>query len=152
MSKFWKTYERFLRALGFDKFGNFVAIIDHNGGVVNSAYKLWRFDTLKKGELVGMDEFGNKYYHNKNYFICRSRWVEHADYFGLNYDATHIPPQWHGWLHYKTDYLPHEDPHRPNYPWSLQASENLTGTTDAYMAYSTTKPKIQLWKPKSKST
>jgi hypothetical protein len=45
-----------------------------------------------------------------------------------------------------------QDPHRPKHPWMIDHTENLSGTEDAYMPYSTTKPKIEAWvppKPKS---
>jgi NADH:ubiquinone oxidoreductase subunit len=65
----------------------------------------------------------------------------------VNYDATNVPVEWFGWLHYKTDLLPHEDPSRPKYKWMSEHTQNLSGTDDAYVPYSTTKSKIQAWKP-----
>ena len=41
-------------------------------------------------------------------FIGRNRWVIYSDRFGYDYDASHVDPQWYGWLHYKTDTLPYE--------------------------------------------
>lgn len=49
----------------------------------------------------------------------------------------------------KTDLPPNRDGHRPQYKWMADHSENLSGTTDAYYPYSTTRPKIEAWDPKS---
>lgn len=102
---------------------------------------------MKSGTLVGVDGFGNRYYENNYYGFGKNRWVEYADNVGLEYDASQITPRWNGWIHHKTDYLPHEDAGRPIYDWMLPASENQTFRKDAYVPYSTTKPKIEAWKP-----
>jgi len=81
------------------------------------------------------------------FFIGRNRWVIYADKVGLNYDASQVPPEWFGWLHYKTDLPPHKDPSRPKYKWMLDHQANMSGTEEAYMPYSTTKPKITPWQP-----
>jgi len=135
---------------GVDKFVRGVKIIEETGGIAHTFNKLWRFDTLKSGTLVGTDEFGNSYFENNRYFFGRNRWVEYAPHVGFHYDASQIPPKWYGWLHYKTDLLPHEDEARPNYPWILEACENVTGTREAYAPYSTVPPKIKQWTPKSR--
>ncbi|CAN6311729.1 unnamed protein product, partial [Urochloa humidicola] len=52
--------------------------------------------------LVGVDKFGNKYYeklHDTQY--GRHRWVEYAE--KSRYNASQVPPEWHGWLHHITD-------------------------------------------------
>ncbi|RLN43131.1 putative NADH dehydrogenase [Panicum miliaceum] len=52
--------------------------------------------------LVGVDKFGNKYYeklHDTQY--GRHRWVEYAE--KDRYNASQVPPEWHGWLHHITD-------------------------------------------------
>jgi NADH:ubiquinone oxidoreductase subunit len=36
----------------------------------------------------------------------RHRWVEYKD--NDMYNASTVPPEWHGWLHYITDYTPSE--------------------------------------------
>lgn len=89
----------------------------------------YRQDELKIGTLVGTDEMGNRYYENNLYFYGnilifsyinifnnyikikylisgRNRWVEYHESVGLNYDASQIPAEWYGWIHYKTDLLP----------------------------------------------
>lgn len=67
---------------------------------------------------------------------------------GLDYDGSQVPADWYGWLHYKTDLIPTEDPSRPNYKWMADHTENLSGTPFQYTPYSTTRPKIEPWVPK----
>ncbi|EFN66947.1 Probable NADH dehydrogenase [ubiquinone] 1 alpha subcomplex subunit 12, partial [Camponotus floridanus] len=104
-------------------------------------------DELKTGTLVGQDKYGNRYYENNMYFVGRNRWVIYADKVGFNYDGSQVPAEWFGWLHYKTDLTPDKDPARPKYKWMLDHQQNLSGTNEAYMPYSTTKPKIEPWQP-----
>ncbi|KAE8692973.1 NADH dehydrogenase 1 alpha subcomplex subunit 12 [Hibiscus syriacus] len=53
--------------------------------------------------LVGVDKFGNKYYEKLgDTQIGRHRWVEYAK--KDRYDASQVPPEWHGRLHCITDH------------------------------------------------
>ncbi|VVC30075.1 NADH dehydrogenase [ubiquinone] 1 alpha subcomplex subunit 12 [Cinara cedri] len=131
----------------FNKITTGINIIKANGGPLNALKKLFRQDELKIGTLVGIDEMGNRYYENNMYFYGRNRWVEYDDSVGLNYDASQIPAEWYGWIHYKTDLLPCHDPSRPKYKWIAKHTENETGTERQYVPYSTTPPKIQAWVP-----
>ncbi|CAG8508387.1 16475_t:CDS:2 [Cetraspora pellucida] len=98
----------------------------------------------KAGTLVGIDQFGNKYYENKEEIFGRDRWVDYAQHYG---DASQIPPEWHNWMHRIVDTPPTVDPlPRPKYV--LPHTENLTGTRKAYRPYNTTAPKITAWEPK----
>ncbi|CAG9767864.1 unnamed protein product [Ceutorhynchus assimilis] len=135
---------------GLDRIFKLMKTIKDYGGLRASLYKLYRIDNLRPGRLVATDKFGNKYYENNAYFYGRNRWVEYAPKYGLDYDASQVPAEWYGWLHYKTDYLPSEDPGRPKYKWMAEYTENLTGTKLQYMPYTTTNPKIQAWVPPSK--
>ncbi|XP_076750988.1 NADH dehydrogenase (ubiquinone) B17.2 subunit [Xylocopa sonorina] len=135
------------KSLGLDKVNKLWRIIQENGGIFNSLRTLYRVDELKTGTLVGEDKFGNKYYENNEYFFSSNRWVIYSDRYGMDYDGSQVPPEWFGWLHYKTDLPPHKDPNRPKYKWMLDHTQNLSGTNEAYMPYSTTKPKIIPWKP-----
>lgn len=59
------------------------------------------------GELVGTDEYGNKYFEQKDAILNRDRWVVFANsthYTGQN--PTVVSPEWHGWLHFITDDSP----------------------------------------------
>ncbi|KAJ8707243.1 hypothetical protein PYW08_011377 [Mythimna loreyi] len=139
------------KIFALDKVTNFFNIIRQNGGIRASLYKLYRQDELKDGTLVGEDKYGNKYYENPRYFYGRNRWVEYNDKVYMNYDGSQVPAEWFGWLHYKTDLPPHQDPSRPKYKWMADFTENLSGTTGQYVPYSTTRPKVEPWVPKSKS-
>jgi len=86
-----------------------------------------RLFTMFYGELVGSDEFGNKYYvdrRTKGQHRER-RWVI---YTGAA-EASKVPADWHAWLHRTNGPLPNED-RRP--VWQLPHQQNLTGTDLAY--------------------
>lgn len=95
----------------------------------------WLFTKIN-GELVGTDEFGNRYYRTRpgsnNRHIGRGhgerRWVA---YKGAA-EPSKVPPYWHGWLHHVTDDIPIERDKTLLYPWSRQHVPNLTGTSLAY--------------------
>ncbi|XP_039949259.1 probable NADH dehydrogenase [ubiquinone] 1 alpha subcomplex subunit 12 [Bactrocera neohumeralis] len=134
--------------LGLDRLGKIFQIIRQSGGIKNAYMKMYRYDDLKIGTLVGTDKYGNRYYENPYYFYGRNRWVEYADHLNLEYDGSQIPADWYGWMHYKTDLPPIRDGSRPKYKWMADHSENLSGTKEQYMPYSTTPPKVQAWDPK----
>jgi NADH:ubiquinone oxidoreductase subunit len=97
--------------------------------------QLW---TWRKGEFVGEDKAGNRYFRtrrrrkNKHAVIDRRlgferRWVQ---YNGLA-DASRVPAEWHGWLHHTVDTLPNEESFTER-PWHEGHQPNLTGTPGAY--------------------
>ena len=55
----------------------------------------------RKGELVGEDELGNKYYQDVSSQQGRNRWVVPPD--ADDYSAANVPRGWHGWLHHAND-------------------------------------------------
>jgi len=65
-------------------------------------------DELSVGTLKGTDEFGNKYFENKENISGRARWVLYADY--KNFTPASVPAEWHSWLHHVVDYTPVEVP------------------------------------------
>jgi NADH:ubiquinone oxidoreductase subunit len=86
------------------------------------------FTVGKRGRLVGSDEFGNKYYEDRtaknSYDVGRKRrWVIYKGYA----DASKIPPDWHGWMHYIYDTPPSEEP-LPRKSWELPHLPNMSGT------------------------
>lgn len=85
--------------------------------------------TFFHGRLVGVDEFGNRYYREKKTPKNRreKRWVM---YKGIA-EPSKVPPQWHGWLHHTFDKPPVERA-SPHYRWLKPPLPNLTGTPDAY--------------------
>ncbi|KAL1461719.1 hypothetical protein WDU94_013591 [Cyamophila willieti] len=126
---------------------NLKEIYDHNGGFKGCVDIMWRTDDLKFGKCVGADQFGNKYYENPRYFFGRNRWVIYNKNCGLNYDASMVPSEWFGWLHYKTDYTPCQDPGRPVYKWMGEHTMNQSATNKEYVPYSSTREKIEAWQP-----
>jgi len=129
-------------------------IYAQNGNSIKgNLYAFYRQSFLKDGTLIGTDGHGNKYYENKEFAIGRSRWVIYAPKFGMDFDASMVAPEWYGWMHYKTDELPTAptlatpiyvdavSPHTPHM---------TCNTTEAYMPYSTSKPKVQAWTPLKK--
>lgn len=85
--------------------------------------------TWWKGELVGEDGFGNRYYREKGAPTRGQprRWVL---YKGAA-EASKAPPEWHAWLHRTSEHPPSEKP-LPNQPWQKPHMPNLTGTERAY--------------------
>lgn len=92
--------------------------------------RLW---TATRGEYVGTDEFGNKYYRSKpgEKPGPNGRDRRMVVYAGGYADPTSIPPGWYGWMHYRTDVLPTETEYRPR-DWQKPHVPNLTGTALAY--------------------
>lgn len=135
---------------GLDKLATLGKIIKQNGGLRGSLYTIYRTDDLKDGNLVGTDKFGNKYYENARYFYGRDRWVIYNEKVGVDYDGSMIPAEWFGWMHHKTDFPPTEKP-PVRYEWMKEHDMNPSGTKHQYVPYSTTKPKVESWKPQSKN-
>ena len=84
------------------------------------------------GELVGEDEFGNRYYRTKGgkidpVLLMERRWVV---YNGVA-EASAVPPSWHGWLHHTFDVPPTEENYQPR-SWQKPHRPNLTGTPAAH--------------------
>ena len=46
-------------------------------------------------------------------------------------EASLVPPDWHGWLHYTVDELPTSGKYRPH-AWQKVHRPNMTGTSAAY--------------------
>lgn len=95
-----------------------------------------RLFTWWKGELVGTDEFGNRYFREKPGRKLRlgggsdsreRRWVLYRG----SAEASKVPAEWHGWLHHTARDLPVAGA-EPKYPWQKQHQPNLTGTPLAY--------------------
>ena len=91
-----------------------------------------RFWTWRAGELVGEDEYGNRYYRSKggggpDGKRAERRWV----IYNGEAEASRIPAAWHGWMHRRTDIPPTEDDYKPH-GWEKPHIPNLTGTPAAY--------------------
>ena len=91
----------------------------------NSATVGTRLFTNRKGVKVGEDAQGNVYYKEKD---GHRRWVI---YKNGPVEASRVPAEWHGWLHYTIDTPPSEE--MPVIQeWEQAHQSNLTGTTGAY--------------------
>ena len=78
--------------------------------------------TLFTGKLVGIDEFGNKYYYNTKGKRC----VIYSE----QVESSKIPPEWHLWIHFLKNNKPQDNLYK--YKWQKKHQENLTGTIRAY--------------------
>lgn len=88
-----------------------------------------KLHTWFHGRFIGRDEFGNRYYEAKRLRpaeTSKRRWII---YNGV-IDASKVPANWHGWLHYT---LAAPLPEQKQYSWQKQHKPNLTGTTGRYL-------------------
>lgn len=89
-----------------------------------------RVFTALHGRSIGEDGLGNRYYEQRkgNGPLGRPRrWVIYQNIA----EASLVPPEWHGWLHYTVN----EPPTQQNIqtrPWQQRHQPNLTGTPHAY--------------------
>ncbi len=90
-----------------------------DGQTLNTQFYTWR-----KGQKVGEDDQGNRYYQSRD---GKRRWV----IFNGEAEASRVDPDWHGWLHYTYDEPPTKAP-LPHKAWEKPHQENLTGTPAAY--------------------
>ena len=93
----------------------------------NSATFGTRLFTARKGRKVGEDAEGNIYYQEKK---GHRRWVIYNSKRG-EVEASRVPADWHGWLHYTFDTPPSEVP-LPRKEWEIEHSANRTGSDKAY--------------------
>ena len=100
-------------------------------GMLSEIFTWWngqtvgtRLFTSRKGQIVGEDEQGNKFYQTAD---GKRRWVI---YNGVA-EASRISPDWHGWLHHTYDEAPSDAPLRRK-SWEKEHVPNLTGTDAAY--------------------
>lgn len=113
-----------------------------------------RFYTWRRGEFVGQDDLGNKYYRAKSALpdsIPERRWVIYAGYS----EASQIPSGWHGWMHHRINTPPSQENYAAR-DWELPHQENLTGSAAAYHPPGSiatgarpvkSAPDYQAWKP-----
>lgn len=91
----------------------------------------WLF-TRRKGEFVGEDEFGNRYYRERGARDWRKerRWVIYAGDGEI--EASTVPPGWHAWLHHVVAELPTRFPLRRPF-WEKPHLPNRSGTAEAWL-------------------
>lgn len=92
-----------------------------------------RIFTFFRGNFVGKDHFGNRYYEEKKsskkilpHWHRARRW---AVYSGIA-EASAIPPGWNAWLQHTSNDIPEDGDER--YSWEQEHIPNLTGTSAAY--------------------
>ncbi|MET0250907.1 MAG: NADH:ubiquinone oxidoreductase subunit NDUFA12 [Novosphingobium sp.] len=105
-------------------------------GILSSIFTWWNgatigtlLDSALRGEHVGTDGQGNRYYRAKKKLPDgrERRWVI---YDGPN-DASRVPAEWHGWLHGNFDGVP-ESHLPPPRIWEADHQHNQTGLATAY--------------------
>ena len=106
-------------------------------GLLSEIFSWWggntwgtRLFTWRKGRLVGEDEFGNRYYvqaRGVGPLGVPARWVIYPKLS----EASQVPPDWHGWMHYMFEAPPTEAP-LPRQSWERPHRPNMTGTIFAY--------------------
>jgi len=113
-----------------------------------------RFYTWRKGEYVGSDEAGNRYFRAKSAIpdsIAERRWVIYNGYS----EASAVPPGWHGWIHHRVETPPSQEKYQPR-EWQKPHLPNPTGSTAAYRPPGSivgsarpaaAVPDYQAWKP-----
>ncbi|HZL59519.1 MAG TPA: NADH:ubiquinone oxidoreductase subunit NDUFA12 [Stellaceae bacterium] len=95
-----------------------------------------RIFTWLKGEHLGTDSFGNRYYRERGGGALKrggGRWSRERRWVIYNgeVEASRVPPEWHAWLHHTIDSMP-ADAGKRQYPWQKEHQPNLTGTPAAY--------------------
>jgi NADH:ubiquinone oxidoreductase subunit len=119
-----------------------------------------RIYTALFGELVGTDQFGNRYFRRKSAAHGSStdkrgkekRWVMYRG----QAEPSKVPAEWHGWLHYTIETPPNKRT-IAHHKWEKPHMPNLTGTPAAYMPpghllkgakRASTTADYEAWKPK----
>ena len=90
-----------------------------NGQTLGTQLFTWR-----KGEKVGEDAQGNRFYQTRD---GKRRWV----IYNGETEASRVSADWHGWLHFTWDQPPTKQALKHK-SWEKPHQENLTGTALAY--------------------
>ncbi|MEM1104078.1 MAG: NADH:ubiquinone oxidoreductase subunit NDUFA12 [Pseudomonadota bacterium] len=104
-----------------------------NGSTFGALFTIW-----KRGEKVGEDEYGNRFFEERNPSFSDGRKRRWVVYNGIA-EPSRITPDWHGWLHHTFDAPPTTEPLLRR-AWEKEHRPNLTGTPEAYY------PKGSLWR------
>ncbi len=128
----------------------------YRNGVKKSLRQIAQMNDTKSGHIVGVDDYGNKFYETSNpeEIHMRTRWVEYKDFWRP--DMSQIEPGWHFWLAYGTDTPPNQlKPSEKAIRHIVPAQEKqhpvtYSCTRGAYVPYNTAKPTLSSWSPKLK--
>ena len=97
----------------------------------NSATIGIRFTVARRGVFIGEDDYGSRYYEARDasdsYDGRKRRWVIYRGYA----EASKVPAEWHGWLHYTFEEPPTTAP-LTRKAWEKDHEPNLTGTLFAW--------------------
>lgn len=114
----------------------------------------FKFFCWRKGQFVGSDSFGNRYYQTKKPAgknLKEKRWVI---YHGEQ-EGSKVPAEWHGWLHFRTNELPNleylyywQKPHLPNLTGTSLA--NLYHRNSLHLPLNLSTPQYIPWDPSNK--
>ncbi len=105
-------------------------------GLLNTIFTWWngasagaRFTIFQRARRIGEDEYGNVYFEERRESLegRKRRYVIYNGYA----DASRVPPDWHGWLHYTCAVPPTLAPLKRK-PWEVDHRPNMTGTVYAY--------------------
>ena len=106
-------------------------------GIFSEIFSWWGGNTWgtrlyiwRKMRLVGEDEFGNRYYLQVKGVGPVGKPRRFVTYKN-GAEASKVPPDWHGWLHYTVDTPPTEQDYQAK-PWQKPHQMNMTGTAGAY--------------------
>lgn len=95
------------------------------GNTWGTRLAIWRY-----GRLVGEDAFGNRYYEQRKGVGPLDRPRRMVTYRSMS-EASQVPPEWHGWLHYTHDEPPTAEQYAAK-PWQKPHKMNMTGTAEAW--------------------
>ena len=111
------------------------------------------FDIKRRSEFIGEDDYGNKYYQDRQPSI-EGRHRRYVVYQGLA-EPSKVPADWHGWLHHTFRDPPTvtalkrrdwETDHKPNMTGTLFA-DLPKGSLKAKGADKTLAPDYEAWSP-----
>jgi NADH:ubiquinone oxidoreductase subunit len=120
-----------------------------NGATIGALYDIGR-----RATQVGEDEQGNRYFQERR-ASRDGRPRRYVLYNGVA-EASRVPPDWHGWLHYTIDEPPTVAPLRRQ-AWERPHRPNMTGTIYAYRPQGSLaregephgEPDYEAWTPRS---
>lgn len=95
-----------------------------------SPVHIWFVTAVSGAKKIGVDSQGNKYYEakaRKGYNHPR-RWVV----YNGEAEPSRVPAEWHGWLHYQSDFVPSSNAESYRREWQKPSRPNQSGTVSAY--------------------
>ena len=106
-------------------------------GIFSEIFSWWGGNTWgtrlyiwRKMKQVGEDGLGNRYYEQVKGVGPVGKPRRFVTYKN-GAEASKVPAEWHGWLHYTVDTPPTDQDYQAK-PWQKPYQPNMTGTADAY--------------------